>query len=283
MTIPPDLFWDTYSDQEPPGTGWEHVYVEEELFITGEKRITPLVPDDIQRLGVAGRYGEGRIAVYAPTNRDGLAWKSITKANEVQSLWATLMEQDVLVLNAFPPDTWHDSSFKGPKLFVSFCWDDVATVKCIVRGLYDRKQRYRLLIRPFQGIGDTPAKNSVDGVLKSEAVLILVSDNYVGRYRDRPDGNIHHEITAMTTRRVKEPSFPIVALSMAGHYGLSGLPWSEMGFSEPPFVGEPLVTLNEQALADLAAEVCSGIETRRPVLKPKERRWKRSGTSVKRD
>ena len=143
-------------------------------------------------------------------------------------------------LSTVTDDTRQLGGFTGPDIFISFCWDDIATVQAVLRLLYDSKRHYFAFVKQFHGLGVGPNENGAQYAAQSDAAILLFSRNYLRNFQNR-NGAIAAELHALA-RRLKPAQIvsltldPLESLTDDVHNG----PWSLLGFSEPPFLGAPL-------------------------------------------
>lgn len=84
---------------------------------------------------------------------------------------------------------------KKKAVSISYCSDDFPSVVRIVQILYEMKRRYWLYYRPFDGTGDTADDNSRRLINEADAVLAIVSSEYLKKAQGKSYINI--EVTAM--------------------------------------------------------------------------------------
>jgi HD superfamily phosphohydrolase len=264
IVLPSDLFFDTLRDQDrslyDPGS----VRVKADSY----RFIAPIIP--LEQCGgpfraiFRDRWSTvpmpDSILVFTPTHQTGAAWDAVTNALQHDWLYDLLIDNDPLGPIDFPADTRAVQGCTGPAIFISFSWQDIQVVRDVARELFRRRRRYYLLVKPFQGVGDTPSHNSVQAVKEAAVVLLVASVSYAMRYRDMPDGNIAKEIFTMS-RRVGSDRLPVVVLSADPYHEVeSRLPWSALGFDSAPFLGMPLRDASQQQMANAIDEVLIAID-----------------------
>lgn len=246
IKLPDDLYFDTFADHyrqlyPPDSVRIEaHSFKEYNMPISLEKCGGPFIP--IFKAGWSILPMHKSILLFTPIENEqvGEAWTDFNKILKTGGLYKILMENDPLNPINFPPDTWDIEGFNGPKIFISFAWMDITIVQKIANILHKKRRQYYLYIKPFQGIGETPSVNSIEGVKKADVVLLLASSYYCMRYSEEPDGNIAKEIFAMNRRLIFDKNFKIVVLSADSCEEINKLPWSQLGFDKVPFTGKPL-------------------------------------------
>src|SRR5207244_4338148 len=116
--------------------------------------------------------------VFLPREKHGSHWPKIEQAIGAGTLFSAVSWEDAR--RGIPPtDTRKKSGFSGKNVSISFCSKDFPVVVRIVRELHKRKRPYRLFLRPFDGIGETPAGNSGELMKDAQAVLVVVSTDYL--------------------------------------------------------------------------------------------------------
>jgi hypothetical protein len=265
ITLPNELFFDTFSDQQRP------------LYNTGSVRVKNdslrHISDTVALEQCGGPFSgmfqtpastlpmKDSILVFVPNSQRGKAWRDFDQALANEHLYEILVANDPVTQIDFPTDTRTRQGFIGPAIFISFTWSDISIVKNVVATLAAKRRRYNLFAGPFQGLGDTPSRNSTNGVQKADAVLIIASVNYATRYRQEPDGYIAREIFAMSGRVATDSDFPIVVLSIDDWGDVeNSLPWSALGFDEAPFTGMPLGSISAAQMVKAVDEALVAID-----------------------
>jgi hypothetical protein len=154
-------------------------------------------------------------------------WPEIVGEIESKTIYSHTAWEDAHRTPAVPTDTrelFHD---KTPIISISYCSKDFPTAVRIIRELYDRKKRYWIYLRPLDGIGATPAENSIDLIKGAGAVLMLVSKFYVEKWVDR-DSYIAREITAIGKKSATIPIVPLGVDNRAELNKVKGWAWREI-------------------------------------------------------
>jgi len=247
IKLPDDLYFDTFSDHYrqlyPPDSVRikAHSFKQYKQPISLERCGGPFIP--IFKAGWSILPMHKSILLFTPIEQKqvGAAWTDFKENLNNRGLYKILMENDPLSPINFTPDTWGMTDFKEPKIFISFAWMDITIVQKIANILHKKMRQYYLYIKPFQGIGNTPSMNSIEGVKKADVVLLLASSYYCMRYSEEPCGNISDEIFEMSHRLKSDKNFKIVVLSADSYEEIKEkLPWSQLGYDKVPFVGKPL-------------------------------------------
>jgi hypothetical protein len=190
--------------------------------------------------------------VFLPKERRGGHWPAIERAMKDGSLFHLLSWEGAR--RAMPPtDTRTDGSASDGRraIAISYCRSDLPLVVRIVRDLYRRRRRYRLLLRPFDGTGSTPAGNSADLITEAEAVLAVVSSDYL---RKATDGRsyISIEVRFMHDRA---QSIPIVPVSVDPRSELDAVQNWNWGQMNEAWSRQSVVISERQPLRDASEDV----------------------------
>lgn len=160
-------------------------------------------------------------------------------------------------------DTRHAAGFEGPPIHIVWCWDDIAYTRRIVRSLYRKRQQYRLLLSDFDGLGTTPRNNSVNLIREATIVLVIASHSYVGRWKNRPNGNLAAELLEIRSRvgKIDQPTVLPVSVDPWDEIA-EEFPWAAIGFdASAPFIGKPLshcTARDVEMLVDKLIELAKG-------------------------
>jgi hypothetical protein len=200
--------------------------------------------------------------VFLPREREGGHWQEVKGAIDTNTLFPMVAWEHAR--RGFPPtDTSRAQGFGDKCISISFCSKDIPTVIRIVRDLHRRKRRYRLFLRPFDGTGGTPTGNSGRLVAEAEAVLAIVSVDYLERARD-PGTYLGIEVRAMHDR---SRDIPIVVIGVDPRDKLNavkGFSWAQMNeawFKDAPVMGPPLKAAGASALIAALDAALSGVNT----------------------
>jgi hypothetical protein len=187
----------------------------------------------------------GSHLIFAPKVKDGRVWKHLDEAIEDGRLYDELFNQDPFKIR-FPTDTRHSKDFTGPQIFISFAWEDIKIVKKIILYLLEKKRRYFLFYAPFQGLGKDTKQNSITAVQditavqEADSILIIISERYVLRHKDAPNGNIANEIFEIGKRFSIDGLKPAFLSIDDSKYIKDKLPFTGLGIEGAPFIGKPL-------------------------------------------
>ncbi|UAK34096.1 TIR domain-containing protein [Nocardia asteroides] len=265
FSLPSELFFDTFSDQQRPiyHAGAVRIKNDSLRFAAGPVPLeqcagpfTAMFQSPTSTLPM-----KDCILVFEPDVKHGRAWAQFTKALGEQRLYQVLMANDPLTTVDFPTDTRDLPGFSGPAIFISFAGADLAIVRRIASELQRRNRRYFFYAGRFQGVGDTAYHNSAQGVQVADAVMILASTNYIARYNQEPDGYISTEVFAISNR-LAAGSLPFVILSADSWKEIEGgLPWrAAFKLDEAPFVGRPLRSAPRDEVAESVDEMLRAID-----------------------
>lgn len=267
--LPDDFYFDTFADHYRQLYPPDSVRIKADSFqkydmpISLEKCGGPFIP--IFKAGWSILPMHKSILLFTPIKKVGGAWDNFEEILDNGELYKNLIENDPLNPIDLEPDTRKEDDFKGPKIFISFSWLDINIVRKIANILYKKKRQYHLYTDPFQGVGDTPSANSIEGVKDADVVLLLVSSYYCMRYAEEPDGNIANEVIEMTHRlksdKESDENFKIVVLSADSYEEIKKLPWTQLGFKGVPFTGEPLRDASNNDYEKAINEVLKKIDT----------------------
>jgi HD superfamily phosphohydrolase len=259
LSVPQDVFFEVFESGNPKKSGIRFAMP------------TPFETTELVGISdVNGPYFEvatssratlpipGDILVFYPSNGRGRDLSLLKQAFRDRTLRATLLTKAHGEWNGLPADTRKLPGFGGPAVFVSYCVDDIATVRRLVKELHRRRRRYYAIIEPNQGIGGTTAQNSIDGVLLTDAAIVVASRSYQDRCQTQLNGNIMHEIRTMHDRRIREPSdYPVVPVSVHPYRDVANVPWTLLGMSASPFTG---TVLEKAADPDFNATVDAALD-----------------------
>jgi HD superfamily phosphohydrolase len=268
FTIPNDLFRDSYSDYQSH-TLYAHrsirIAVDHFRYLGGTATLedcsgpfNAMLTERSSALPMPGR-----LLLFRPTNPPRLPiWAEMDRRIMDSSLFYRLKYEDRKALLDFTTDTRKENGFHGRALFISFAFEDIHTVKFIAAELHRRRHRYHCLLEPYSGLGNTARTNSVQAIISAEAVLMLYSSNYAGKFRNEPNGALAAECFAMTRRYAEDPSFKIIPLSLENYRNIGpAFPWPEIGFAEggQPMVGPALRNAPNDTISAAIDHVIKGL------------------------
>jgi HD superfamily phosphohydrolase len=259
LSVPQDVFFEVFE----PGTPNE----------SGIRFAIPTPSGETEIVGineVNGPYFEvatssramlpilGDLLVFYPRNGRGRDLSLMKQAFRDKTLRAALMTKAHGEWDGLPADSRKIPGFGGPSIFISYCMDDITTVRRLVKELHRRRRRYYAIIEPNQGIGGTTAQNSINGVLLTDAAIVVASRSYQDRCQTQLNGNIMHEIRTMHDRRIHESSaYPVVPVSVHPYREVANVPWALLGMDAPPFTGTVLENATD---SDLSATIEAVLE-----------------------
>ena len=137
-------------------------------------------------------------------------WPQIVKHVNETTIFSHIAWEDARRSLTVPTNTLSEKSFKKSfrAVNISYCSNDFPIAVRVVRELHRLKRRYLIYLRPLDGIGLSPAENSIELIEKAEAVLLLVSKDYVAKWADERSF-IAKEIRAMRAVCSKIPIVPL--------------------------------------------------------------------------
>ena len=201
------------------------------------------------------------VLMFKPMDLDPSAWRRIKSAIEEGRLYSSLQDADPFSPLPVESDTRRAAGFKGPTIFISFCWDDAAVVGRLLAALHYRRRRYYVLNDPFHRTGDEPGRTSVEAATHAEAVIILFSEAYLRRYLDQPNGFIAREIKVIGRRREGE-GVPLATLTTCPFSTIRDrIPYDMLGLREPPNVGDPLANAADSVIERAIDGVLQNFDT----------------------
>lgn len=259
--LPSGLFFDTMRDQAS-----RPLYASASIRVRspGFRYVNDLLPLEDCGGPFAKTFAESStmlpvrdsILVFVPRDQSHATWGKFHKRLEAGSAFPWLLRHDPLGSFDLPADTRNSAGFVGRALFISFAWRDEPIVRDLVRLLHARRQRYYLLLDPYQGLGGTPAGNSKLAVEEADIVLLVASLNYANRAKDEPNGNISIELTAMHDRRVGADQMPLLVIGLDDHQALRDqINWRLLEFPDFPFIGGALRGAQERVLVSVVDEI----------------------------
>lgn len=199
--LPADLFFDLMADH-----GHHQLYrpssVEVRQALTSSIAYSVPLEDNAGAFSPLFREGNSAMLVtggyylFLPRQKQGGLWAKTIESIADKSVFSRVAWEDARRNLACPSDTTTLSTHFGKAVSVSYCSKDFPTVIRVVRELYRRKRRYRLFLRPFDGTGGTSAGNSERLITEAEAVIAVVSTDYLNRALDG-DSHISIEVRAM--------------------------------------------------------------------------------------
>jgi len=169
--------------------------------------------------------------LFLPQKRQGGRWPTAEAALDAGTMHPLVAWEDARRSLACPSDTRSKSKFPdfidAKAISISFCSKDLPTVVRVVRELHRQKRRYWLFLNPFDGTGGTPTGNSSDLITKADAVVAVVSAEYLRRATNGST-YINLEVGEILSR---SRDFPVVAVGVDSRDTLSSVPkwnWGQM-------------------------------------------------------
>ena len=242
--LPSDFFFDTLSDYRThaiytPDTirieAEEFQFLEDGL-IAIEKccgALSGLFKTDISPLPV-----EKSVLVFLPVGAmRGKAWGNVQEAIGEGVLAEQLLLADPF-LPAYVADTRETKGFQGPRIFISYAVEDIDVAAKIANALYVRKRCYLFYGKAFQGIGSSPAENSISAIAEADAVVLVVSKSFAEKLTARRRTYVAQEFEALRNRFMVK-KLPIIPIPADDFDVIDGIAWSDLGFTGgAPYLGE---------------------------------------------
>ena len=267
QSLPPEMFFDLLSDH-----GQHQLYRAESVFV--RQRLTSTIADAVPLEESAGAFSPlftgknsavlvpNGFYVFLPRERQGSQWDAVQRATDLGALYPLVKWEDAR--RCVPPtDTRDTSGFSGKAVSISYCSEDFPVVVRIARDLHRRKHRYRLFLRPFDGTGETPAKNSEELVKEAEAVVAVVSTAYLRRAIEGRS-YIAIEVRAMHGRAADIPIVPLGVDPRSELQGVERWDWGQMNETwrlNQPVLPEDLSLRNssEETFRSILTEALKGV------------------------
>lgn len=212
--IPDELFFDLLLDH-----GNHQLYRRDTIFVrqalTSKLAPMPLIRLEESSGALAPLFSGTNSAVlvpngyyiFLPKDKRTANWETVDDAISQGELYGQVVWEDAKRSLGCPSDT-RATSKVGRTIGISYCAQDYPTVVRVVRELHRCERRYQIFMRPFDGIGDTSVGNSEQLMISAEAVLVLVSVEYVQRALDGKTC-IGAEVRTMHDRAKQIPIVPI--------------------------------------------------------------------------
>lgn len=272
VALRPDIFVDAYWDYET-----HRLYRPASVRVSGAPYAAPL--ETVPLESTAGHVSEflqmmwdsppvqNNVLFFVPPHR--VAWFRSTVgrgAAERRGLYQAAITRDAEVRLSVVDDTREEATHTGPSIFVSFCWEDIDSMRAMLRLLYERRRRYYAFVEDYHGLGGNTKKNGSRYAAQADAALILLSPAYAERATD-PKGNIYPELIALGRKVPAERIVP-VSLDAKADYReqLDRFPWALIGHDEVPFLGAPIRNAT-------TSQIARALDTALQVI---DRSWKDS-------
>lgn len=236
IELPTDLFFDLLLDH-----GHHQLHRQNTVFI--RQGLTSRIGDLLPLEDSAGAFspifsGQNSAMLvpdgyylFLPRGRQGGRWPDTESALDSETMYPLVAWEDARRSLACPSDTRSRSKFPDfsneKAISISFCSQDFPTVVRIVRELHRQKRRYWLFFNPFDGTGSTPSGNSSDLITAADAVLAVVSVEYLRRATDG-DTYINLEVGEIQGR---SREMAIAAVGVDSRLDLKAVPkwnWGQM-------------------------------------------------------
>ncbi|MBX7266897.1 hypothetical protein KIF24_13255 [Micromonospora sp. Llam7] len=246
VTLRPDIFVDGYWDYET-----HRLYRPGSVRVCGAPHAAPTETVALER--TAGHVSEflqmmwdappvqNNVLFFVPPHR--IDWFRATLARgpaERRGLYQAAITRDAEVRLSVVDDTRDESTHTGPAIFVSFCWEDIDSMRAVLRLLYERRRRYYAFVEDYHGLGGNTRQNGSRYAAQADAALILLSPAYTERAAD-PKGNIYPELIALGRQLPAQRIVPVSLDAKADYRDkLDRFPWALLGYEEAPFLGAPI-------------------------------------------
>jgi HD superfamily phosphohydrolase len=266
--LPAEMFFDLLSDH-----GHHQLYRSESVVVRQE--LTAKIAKTIRLEESAGAFSPlfaGKNSamlvadgyyVFLPRERQGGRWPDVERAIESGTLYP-LVRWEEARRGVPQPDTRVAPGFSGVCVSISYSLRDFPTVVRIVRDLHRRRRKYRLFLRPFDGTGGTPGNNSGELIHEADAVLAVVSVDYLER-AVTGSSYIAIEVRAMHDRALDIPIVPLGVDRRTALDAVEQWDWAQMNEAwrgNTPVLSEdlPLRTASEEVLRQALDEALRAID-----------------------
>ncbi|MER7676818.1 hypothetical protein [Streptomyces sp. NPDC096934] len=246
VELKPDVFVDTYWDYEThrlyrPGS----IRVSDALF-SASGQVVPLestvghVSEFLKMMWDAPPV-QDNVLFFVPPSR--VNWFHSTVEHDEASrygLYRAAIARDAETRLSVVDNTRDEPSHTGPLIFVTFCWEDIDSMRAILRLLYERRRRYIAYVEDFHGLAGNTRKNGSEYASQADAAIVLLSRKYV-EHAINPNGNIYPELIALGRKLPAERIIPVTLDAKADYRGkLKEFPWALIGYEEAPYLGAPI-------------------------------------------
>ncbi|MGK5740384.1 hypothetical protein [Micromonospora sp. URMC 103] len=267
VALRPDIFVDAYWDYET-----HRLYRPASVRVCGAPHADPTETVPLER--TAGHVSEflqmmwdappvqNNVLFFVPPHRS--EWFRSTAAlgeAERRGLYQAAITRDAEVRLSVVDDTRDEATHTGPAIFVSFCWEDIDSMRAVLRLLYERRRRYYAFVEDYHGLGGNTRKNGSRYAAQADAAIILLSPAYARRATDAK-GNIYPELIALG-RKVPAQRIVPITLDVKAVYReeLDNFPWALIGYEEAPFLGAPIRNATTSQIARALDTALSVIDT----------------------
>ncbi|WP_405809288.1 hypothetical protein OG729_31425 [Streptomyces sp. NBC_00210] len=192
---------------------------------------------------------QSNILLFVPRNRKEWITQQRSDGKAREALYRAAVARDAEIRLSVVDDTRNEPGFTGPAIFISFCWEDIDTMRAVLRLLYDRKRRYFAFVKDFHGLAGGPNENGATYAGQSDAAILLFSRSYLQRTR-LPNGAITAELIALGRRLHSRHIVPLTLDPLKEFTeGVENGPWTLLGFREPPYLGAPIRGATPEVIA----------------------------------
>jgi hypothetical protein len=250
--IPPDLFFDSFSDyQEHSLFAAGSIKIESSRFGRDTRRFLEDCSSPFRELGSSrwsGLESQNSVLLYLPKSRKTPAWHKFEPLIDSYSAYSRYWAEDPFSNIEFPSDTTSPQyHFEGKPIFISFHFDDIAVVNKIVDVLYSRRRKYFLLSGEFDGYGIPTDLNSKRAAERAGCALLVLSRSYIERLRQR-SSNIAAEFGVLSARRKRDSHFIVAFVKTDKQTTLRGFPYHKLRISPKNYIGRSLRLAGRDAI-----------------------------------
>lgn len=267
--LPNDLYYDLYED-----------FHQHSLYQIGSVRIDAARFSRIRRPmaleEVAGPFRQlftsswsahplpGSALLFCPNKPQGRRWQDVNHAINEGWLYPALTELNLLTDLRCPPETWSDSTFTGPCIFVSYTSADRRVLKSVLEALYGLKRKYFAYFGKWMGLGGSPITNSRDAAAACDAAILLVSRAYLEKYSNAAHDGLVAEFDELSTQRSSRRIL-IVPLAVDPREEIKDFRYERFGEKAQFFVGdEPLAAVTDDEIREAVIQALQRIDNKLP-------------------
>jgi hypothetical protein len=269
--LPDDLYYDLYED-----------YHQHSLYQAGSVRIDaarfihigrPLSLEQVSgpfrplfTSGWSAHPMPDSVLLFCPDKPKGERWSDIEHAIEEGWLHPALTELSLLSHLPCPAETWSDkdSRFTGPRIFVSYTFEDRRVLKAVLEELNRQNRRYLAYFGKRMGAGGSPIDNSKDAAAACEAAIMLVSKAYVEKYDNKAHAGLAAEFDELAAQYERR-QVPVVPLALDPREELQNFRYERFGQVAGYFWGgEPLGAVTDEEIHEAVRGTLDRIDGRLP-------------------
>jgi HD superfamily phosphohydrolase len=270
-SLPSDFFYDTLSDYRNHAIySPSAIRIEADEFRFLENGVLTIEScsgalSGLFRTSVSPLPVDNSILAFFPVEGGvGKAWDDIREAVKSNGLAAELLLADPF-LPAYVADTRKKKGFKKPCIFISYAVEDIDIAARLANALFAQKRCYLFYGKTYQGLGNTPARNSIMAIKEAGAVVIIASKALsVKLQKGEPRPYVAQEFSALRDRLLTEKNrIPVVAAPADDASEVTGIKWTDFGFDSAPFLGtRSLRRASEIEFREFVDELLQRLEAR---------------------